>query len=111
MAKQPSSDSVKSYSVGLNKGYTVTKVTRTAQKQTNGKASDKNREIRALMRSVTGLTPLEKRTLELFKSGVAQVEKRAFKLLRKRYGTRKRAIRKRDQLQQIIKNLAKKKDD
>ena len=111
MAKLPSTDSVKSFPVGLNKGFIVTKVARNGKKQTFKNASNKNKEIRKLIRSVSGLSPLEKRTLELFRSGVTQVEKRAFKLLRKRYGTRKRALKKRDQLNNIIKNMAKKKDE
>lgn len=38
----------------------------------------------------------------MYKTGVAQVEKRAFKLLRKRLGKRSRAIKKRDNINQFI---------
>ena len=46
------------------------------------------------MRSVTDLSMFEKRILEMFKSGVVKVEKRAFKLLKKRLGSRSRAMKK-----------------
>ena len=107
MAKLPSTDSVKSFPVGLNKGFVVTKIARNGKKQTYKNASNKNKEIRSLITSVAGLSPLEKRSLELFRSGVSQVEKRAFRLLRKRYGTRRRALKKKDQLVNVIKNMAK----
>ena len=111
MAKLPSTDSVKSFPVGLNKGFVVTKIPNNGKTKADWNTSNKNKDIRKLIRSVSGLSPLEKRTLELFRSGVTQVEKRAFKLLRKRYGSRTRALRKREQLNNIIKNMAAKKKD
>ena len=60
------------------------------------------------MRSVTDLSMFEKRILEMFKSGVVKVEKRAVKLLKKRLGSRSRAMKKREELVNIINNLKKK---
>ena len=109
MVKLPSTDCVKSYAVGLNKGYVVTRVTpRFKPSSKKGSTSKRVREIRKLMRSVCDLNPLEKRTLEMYKTEVAQVEKRAFKLLKKRLGKRSRAIKKRDELNNLIKMAAKK---
>jgi hypothetical protein len=51
------------------------------------------------------LSPFEKRVLELFKMGVQKVDKRAFKLLKKRLGTRRRAIKKHQKIQDTIKLL------
>ena len=42
---------------------------------------------------MVGLSSFEKRVMELFKVGAVHVEKRAFKLLKKRYGRRKRALK------------------
>ena len=109
MVKLPSTDSVRSYAVGLNKGYVVTRVTpRTKPSSKKGTTSKRVREIRKLMRSVCDLNPLEKKAIEMFKTEVAKVEKRAFKLLKKRLGKRSRAIKKRDELHNLIKMAAKK---
>lgn len=109
MAKTPSVSSVKSYAVGLNKGFIVTRHSEqdrpVARKQ---RTSERVRTIRKMMRSLTGLTSIEKRILEMLKTGVSKVEKRAFKLLKKRFGTRSRALKKREELNNIIKNMAKK---
>ena len=92
---QPSTDCVLSYPLGLHKGFVVTKLDN-KERPMNRKARTSNRvrEIRKLMDSVTQLSPFEKRILELFKMGVQKVDKRAFKLLKKRLGTRRRAIKK-----------------
>ena len=63
-----SSDSVNSFAVGLNKGFKVTKVQRKAKR--GYRSSDRVRTIRKIVRSVVDLTPLEKRTIEMFKTGV-----------------------------------------
>lgn len=102
MAK-PSSDNVLSYAVGLNKGFVVTKlekVKRPAMRK--AKTSNRVREIRKIMRSVCELSPLEKKLLEMFKTGVNQVEKRAFRILKKKLGTRSRATKRKLKLQQYI---------
>ena len=106
MAKIVSQDCVKSYIVGLNKGYVTTKLPKRVRPcQRKGRSSNRTREIRNLVLSVTGLTPLEKRVTELLKTGVTKVVKRAFKMLRKRLGTRKRAMKKRDMIETMIKNM------
>lgn len=109
MAK-PSSESVLSYPVGLNKGFVTTKIKK-VPRPSNRKARTSNRvrQIRQLMTSVADLSFFEKRILEMLKSGVTKVEKRAFKLLKKRLGSRSRAMKKEEKLRNIIKNLAAKK--
>lgn len=52
------------------------------------RTSNRVREIRNLIDSVASLSPFEKRVMELFRMGVEKVDKRAFKLLKKRLGTR-----------------------
>ncbi len=100
------SDCVNSYVVGLNKGFVVTKIEKVPRPSARKcRTSNRVRQIRKLVRSVVDLNPVEKRILEMFKTGVQQVEKRAFKQLRKRLGKRSRAIKKRDELKQIIRNM------
>lgn len=103
MVKLPSTDCVKSYAVGLNKGFVVTRVKKTERRSSKkGTTSKRVRDIRKLMRSICDLNPLEKRCLEMYKTEVPQVEKRAFKLLKKRLGKRSRALKKRDELNNLI---------
>lgn len=70
MAK-PSSDCVQSYSVGLNKGFVVTKL-KNAPRPASRKARTSNRvrEIRKIIQSVAEFSPFEKRIIEMFKTGV-----------------------------------------
>ncbi len=98
-----------SFAVGLNKGFIVTKVKKVDRPvDRKRRTSERVRSIRKIVKSVAGMTGFEKRILEMFKTGVSKVEKRAFKLIKRRLGTRRRATKKRDEFGRIIKNLAKK---
>ena len=101
---------VRSLRFGLNKGFKVTKHTATKIRPSlrKTKTSQRVRDIRALMSSVCGLSAYEKKILEYLKTGVQKVEKRAFKSLRKRMGTRARAMKKRDMLRNVLANMKKK---
>ena len=108
MAKTPSPNSVQSYAVGLNRGYIVTKLKKKTRGVSKGVSGERGRAVRRLVRSVVGLSSFEKRVLEMFRAGVTKVEKRAFKLLKRRLGSRSRALKKQEELNTVIKNLAKK---
>ena len=61
-----------SFAVGLNKGFVVTRtenVVRPANRK--NRTSKRVREVRRIVRSVVDLTPLEKRVVEMLKTGVA----------------------------------------
>ena len=64
-------DNVLSMPLGLHKGFVVTKL-ENKERPMNRKerTSNRVREIRKLMDSVTQLSPFEKSVLELFKMGV-----------------------------------------
>ncbi len=100
---------VLSLPLGLHKGFIVTKL-KNKERPMNRKerTSNRVREIRKLMDSVTQLSPFEKRVLELFKVGVQKVNKRAFKLLKRRFGTRARATKKQQKISEVIKAMARK---
>ena len=72
------------------------------------RTSNRVREIRKLMRSVCEMSPFEKKIMEMFKTGINKVEKRAFKLLKRRLGTRDRAKKRQEKLSYLIKEMTKK---
>ena len=109
MAKN-SVEVVRSLRFGLNKGFKVTKHIAKRQRPAGQKkrTSDRVRVVRALIDSVAGLSAYEKKILEYYKTGVQKVEKRAFKSLRKRMGTRTRAMKKQTKLMNVLANMRKK---
>ena len=54
------------------------------------------------VREVAGLSPLEKRMLEMIRTGIASKEKKATKLARAKLGTHRRATLKRDEMNNLI---------
>ena len=98
--------------VGLNKGFVVTKPKSNTKKNKisyrKGKLGKRVAVVREVIREVCGLAPYERKMMEMIRTGVASKEKKAVKLARRRLGTNKRAQRKRDELQNIIR-LQKKK--
>ena len=104
MVKAPSSNSVQSLAVGLNKGFLVKKPVAAKAVRTNKHgARERSRDIRKLVRSIVGLTSFEKRLVEMFKVDNKKVEKRAFKILKSRLGTRSRALKKKADFMAMIK--------
>jgi large subunit ribosomal protein L36e len=58
--------------------------------------------VREIIREVSGFSPLEKKMLELIRTGVASKEKKAVKHARAKLGTHRRAILRRDAISNII---------
>eukprot|EP01039_Chlorochromonas_danica_P008924 gene8924-9844_t len=88
--------------VGLNKGYPVTKVAKAARPaDSKGKVSKRTKFIRDLITEVVGLSPYEKRLLDMLKTGGASSEKRMYKFAKRRLGTHRRALKKRDQVKEL----------
>merc|ERR1719446_1733829 len=63
--------------------------------------------VRTVIRDVAGYSPLEKRLMELIKTQVAAKEKKSVKILRKVIGTHKRALLKKEVLDNAIANQKK----
>ena len=106
MVKALSSNSVQSLAVGLNKGFLVKKpVAAKPERENKHGARERSRDIRKLVRSIVGLTSFEKRIIEMLKVDNKKVEKRAFKLLKSRLGTRARALKKKSDFMAIIKKV------
>merc|ERR1712025_215672 len=86
--------------VGLNKGHKVTKnVQPVRQNRKKGTNTDKNKFVREVVREVMGLSPYERRGIELLR---ISKDKRCLRFLKKRLGAHVRAKRKREELSDLI---------
>ena len=92
--------------VGMNKGKTVTLPAKQAWKSRpvlkKGRITKRVSAIRELIREIAGFSPMEKRMLEMLRTGVQAKEKKAVKHCRQKIGTHRRAQLKRDDLLRII---------
>ena len=98
-----------SFSVGLNKGFLVTKI-KDINRPVDRKrrTSNRVRNIRKLIKGVVGYTSFEKKVIEMNKTGVNKVVKRAFKMVKKRLGSHQRAKKRQEKVVHLIKELSKK---
>lgn len=64
-----------------------------------GKASERSKVVRQVIKEVAGFAPYERRILELLRIGK---DKRALKFAKKRLGTHLRAKRKREELSEVL---------
>ncbi|ODV79784.1 ribosomal protein L36e [Suhomyces tanzawaensis NRRL Y-17324] len=86
--------------VGLNKGHkTVAKEVAPKISYRKGALSKRTSFVRSIVKEVAGLAPYERRLIELIRNAG---EKRAKKLAKKRLGTHKRALRKVEEMNQVI---------
>ena len=84
---------------GLVKGHVVVKYSsKIRTRSRSAKKSASTHACRELAREVMGLAPYEKRLLDVLKAGAGNVEKRMYKMAKKRLGTHRRAIKKRDEI-------------
>ena len=92
--------------VGLNHGHTMTKCAKMAWKSRpalrKGHLSKRCKFIREVIHEVAGHSPLEKKMLEMIRTGVASKEKRAGKLARAKLGTHRRAMHMKDALNDYV---------
>merc|ERR1719146_601697 len=88
--------------VGLNHGHVVTKPKNQSWKTRpvtlKGNKSKRALAVREVIREVAGFSPLEKRMMELIRTGVPLKEKKAGKMARQKLGTHRRAQHKKLEL-------------
>ena len=88
--------------VGLNHGHVVNRPSKMAWKTrpvlSKGRKSQRCTMVREVIHEVAGFSPLEKKMLELIRTGVATKEKKAGKMARQKLGTHRRAQHKKNQL-------------
>lgn len=69
--------------------------------QLSQRISKRTKLVRDLVQEVVGLSPYEKRLLDMLKTGGASSEKKMYKFAKRRLGTHTRAIKKRDQVKEV----------
>ena len=87
--------------VGLNKGFPVEKKENKARPaRAKGRASKRTLLVRDLVSEVVGMSPYERRLLDMLKIGGTGAEKRMYKFAKRRLGSHKRATKKREQIKE-----------
>eukprot|EP00522_Entomoneis_paludosa_P012724 CAMPEP_0172439064 /NCGR_PEP_ID=MMETSP1065-20121228/171_1 /TAXON_ID=265537 /ORGANISM="Amphiprora paludosa, Strain CCMP125" /LENGTH=104 /DNA_ID=CAMNT_0013187691 /DNA_START=82 /DNA_END=396 /DNA_ORIENTATION=- len=89
------------YAKGLNSGHVTTERTLEPKKSTKGKLTKRTAMCRAIAREVAGLAPYERRIRDMIISGGSSADKRIYKFAKRRLGTHKRAVVKREGIKAI----------
>merc|ERR1712166_485668 len=112
MGKQAATNlkvSIEGLSIGLNKGFATTRITRSRPSQNRRGMNARVENITKTIKSVAGFAPYEKRSIEMYKVGNTKLDKRANRFLKKRLGSLRRSKKKADDLQLYVKKLKEKK--
>lgn len=102
----------KGLAVGLNKGHVVSKIEKPSRVKVQRRklyffitpliARKRVSVIRKVIHEICGHSPYERKIMELLKQSKANTQKKAYKLAKKSLGTHKRALRKRNELQDAV---------
>lgn len=105
----------KGIAVGLNKGFVTTKINdKKIKKRAVSRKGIRGKRVgtvKSIIQSVCGLAPYEKRIVELLRVGQSKESKKALKIAKSRLGTHSRGKRKRELLDNYIKDQKKKAHD
>ncbi|CAD8081107.1 unnamed protein product [Paramecium sonneborni] len=97
--------------VGLNRGFITSALTkkqlRRRPSQRKGTLGKRVLSVRKVIQEVAGLSPYEKRIIELFKTNQPKDLKKAGKLAAKRLGTNRRGKRKIELVQNLYRAMRK----
>jgi large subunit ribosomal protein L36e len=87
--------------IGMNKGHVVTKREVVKPSQRVGAKGKRVALCREIARECAGLVPYERRILDMIKTGGTSAEKRIYKFAKRRLGTHKRAVAKREDVKAV----------
>jgi large subunit ribosomal protein L36e len=87
---------------GANSGHITDVVERKAKpSHRKGALGKRTAMCRAIAREVVGLAPYERRILDMIKTGGSSADKRIYKFAKRRLGTHKRALQKREDIKNV----------
>jgi len=87
---------------GLNKGHITTQIARKPRPSNRkGHLGKRVSLCREIAREVAGLSPYERRILDMIKTGGSAADKRIYKYAKRRLGSHKRAVHKREDIKSV----------
>jgi large subunit ribosomal protein L36e len=87
---------------GSNKGHVTEQINRPKREAASkAKLSKRTSLAREIVREVVGLSPYERRILDMIKTGGSSADKRIYKYAKKRLGSHKRAVQKREDIKGV----------
>ncbi|GMI32212.1 hypothetical protein TeGR_g11295 [Tetraparma gracilis] len=87
---------------GRDAGHVTTKLEKKVkQSHKKGSAQKRVTMVRAIVRETCGLSPYERRILDMIKTGGTSAEKRIYKFAKRRLGSHKRAVAKREDIKKF----------
>jgi large subunit ribosomal protein L36e len=93
----------------LTKGHAVTKLAKVSKPSyRKGRLSKRTALVRSVIREVTGFAPYERKVLELLQAGSSKDEKKAMKVAKRRLGTHRRGVNKREYMRAVMQRLRQK---
>ena len=91
----------KGLAMGLNKGHIVTKIEIPSWQEIK-RPRKRLSVVRKIVHEITGHAPYERKIMEMLKQSKQSSQKKAYKLAKKSLGTHRRALRKRNELQEAV---------
>eukprot|EP00549_Striatella_unipunctata_P003204 CAMPEP_0118699056 /NCGR_PEP_ID=MMETSP0800-20121206/15628_1 /TAXON_ID=210618 ORGANISM="Striatella unipunctata, Strain CCMP2910" /NCGR_SAMPLE_ID=MMETSP0800 /ASSEMBLY_ACC=CAM_ASM_000638 /LENGTH=104 /DNA_ID=CAMNT_0006599113 /DNA_START=78 /DNA_END=392 /DNA_ORIENTATION=- len=88
------------YAKGKSKGH-ITTPKELPAKAIKGRLGAKTKLCREIAREVAGLAPYERRILDMIKTGGSAADKRIYKYAKRRLGSHKRALAKREDIKGV----------
>mmetsp|Transcript_2581 Transcript_2581/g.4758 ORF Transcript_2581/g.4758 Transcript_2581/m.4758 type:complete len:107 (-) Transcript_2581:99-419(-) len=90
------------YAKGANSGHITTeRDTKSKPSRRKGVATKRTIMCREIAREVVGLAPYERRILDMIKTGGSSADKRVYKFAKRRLGSHKRALAKREDIKEV----------
>jgi len=87
---------------GANSGHAVTEIERAPKpSRRKGRLGKRTAMCREIAREVAGLSPYERRILDMIKTGGSAADKRIYKFAKRRLGSHKRALVKREDIKAV----------